>query len=434
MDIVIIGAGASSSICAIEASKNKSNNLIIIESNNKPLKKLLITGNGKCNYTNLNFKDKKIITKENINEFYNNDFYYNSFKNFNNTDLIDYFYKLGMPISIFDKYDKKYIYPITKNSRTLYYLLLDNLNKNNIKINTNETVISFDKKNDKFIINTDKNKYTAKVLVISAGGKSYCEKDNTKYLYDNLNKLNIKTNKTFPALAPLYIDKNIFGKNSKFRFEAYVSLVIDDEIVSSEFGEIQINNDSISGIPILNLSSRAISAISNNKKVVLCINFLYNFFYNKYIADKVDIDFNKYMQDEMIKYFNKQLTSNNKLSIKQLLAYILEPQLVEITINKLKIEDKNVENLTKVDIDRLIDCLLNFKINIISYADYKLAQLTQGGVDIDEIDDMTFESKKIKNLYFTGEIIDVNGICGGYNLQFAFGSGFTVGKILNDKN
>ena len=407
MDIVIIGAGASSSICAIEASKNKSNNIIIIESNNKPLKKLLITGNGKCNFTNLNFKEKKIITKENIKEFYNNNFYYNSFKNFNNTDLIDYFYKLGMPISIFDKYDKKYIYPITKNSRTLYYLLLDNLNKNNIKINTNETVISFDKKNDKFIINTDKNKYTAKVLVISAGGKSYCEKDNTKYLYDNLNKLNIKTNKTFPALAPLYIDKNIFGKNSKFRFEAYVSLVIDDEIVSSEFGEIQI---------------------------VLCINFLYNFFYNKYIADKVDIDFNKYMQDEMIKYFNKQLTSNNKLSIRQLLAYILDPQLVEITINKLKIEDKNVENLTKVDIDRLIDCLLNFKINIISYADYKLAQLTQGGVDIDEIDDMTFESKKIKNLYFTGEIIDVNGICGGYNLQFAFGSGFTVGKILNDKN
>ena len=77
---------------------------------------------------------------------------------------------------------------------------------------------------------------------------------------------------------------------------------------------------------------------------------------------------------------------------------------------------------------------MNFKINIISYANYKLAQLTQGGVDIDEIDDMTFESKKIKNLYFTGEIIDVNGICGGYNLQFAFGSGFTVGKILNDKN
>lgn len=434
MDIIIIGGGASAVLCAIEASKNKNNNITIIEANNKLMKKLLVSGNGKCNFTNLNFLDKNIITKNDVLKFYNNDFYFDAFKEFSNIDLINYFYSLGLAISIFDKYDKKYVYPLTKNSRTLYYLLMDNLNKNNIKVLTEEIVISFTKDNNRFNIITNKNKYNSDVLVISSGGKSYYDKVNVDNIYNSLKSNNINTTDLSPALIPLEFEKNVFDKNSKFRFEANISLMIDGEIISNEFGEIQINDKFISGIPVLNISSKAIIALKNKKDTKLVINFLYNFLYNRYKVLSLDISFEQFMYKEVLNYFNYHKTNNQDLSLKQLLSYLLDTQLIEIILNKLQLNNIKLFKLTDNDIDRLINELLYFKLNIIAYQDFKNAQVTHGGVDIDEIDSKNFESNKIDNLFFTGEVIDVDGICGGYNLQFAFGTGYIVGKNLNDKN
>ena len=434
MNIIIIGGGASAVLCAIEASKNINNHITIIESNSKVLKKLLVTGNGKCNFTNLNFDDKNTITEKDILKYYNNSFYLKTFKQFSNNDLIDYFYNLGLPISIFEKYNQKYVYPLTKNSRTLYYLLLDNLKKNNITIKTDETVTSFSKDKDTFNIATDKDKYNADVVVLSVGGKALYDDSKLDNIYNSLTNNGIKVNKILPALAPLTIENNAFDKYAKFRFEADISLYIDNKKISNEFGEIQINNNLISGIPVLNLSSKAIKGIDENKKIVLSINFLYNFLYNKYITNHINIDFYQYMYDEMIKFFDNQAKNNKSIYLKQVLSYIVETQIIDVIIKRTKLDNKYISKISKDDINKLIDALLDVKLNIVGYSDFKHAQLTQGGVDINEINDTILESNKINNLYFTGEIIDVDGICGGYNLQFAFGTGYIVGKQLNDKN
>ena len=434
MDIIIIGGGASAVLCAIEASKNINNHITIIESNNKLLKKLLVTGNGKCNFTNLNFEDKNTITDKDLLKVYNNSFYLKTFKQFSNIDLIDYFYNLGLPISVFDKYNQKYVYPLTKNSRSLYYLLLDNLNKKNITIKTDETVTSFSKEKDIFNITTNIDKYQADVVVLAVGGKALYDNSNLDNIYKSLTNSNIKVNKVLPALTPLTIENNIFDKNAKFRFEADISLYIENKKISNEFGEIQINNNQISGIPVLNLSSKAIKGLDDNKKIVLSINYLYNFLYNKYNTNHTNIDFEQYMYDEMLRYFTNQTRNNKYINLKQLLSYIVEPQIVDLIIKRIKLDNIDIPKLSKDHIDKLIDALLNFKLNIVGYSDFKNAQTSQGGVDITEINDETYESNKISNLYFTGEIIDVDGICGGYNLQFAFGSGYIVGKVLNDKN
>ena len=434
MNIIIIGGGASAVLCAIEASKNINNHITIIESNSKVLKKLLVTGNGKCNFTNLNFEDKNTITEKDILKYYNNSFYLKTFKQFSNIDLIDYFYNLGLPISVFEKYNQKYAYPLTKNSRTMYYLLLDNLKKKNITIKTDETVTSFFKDNDIFNVATDKDKYNADVLVLAVGGKALYDDSKLDNIYKSLTNNGIKVNKILPALAPLTIENNAFDKYAKFRFEADISLYIDDKKISNEFGEIQINNNLISGIPVLNLSSKAIKGLDENKKIVLSINFLYNFLYNKYITNHINIDFNEYMYDEMNKYFDNQAKNNKSIYLKQVLSYIVETQIIDVIIKRTKLDNKYISKISKDDINKLIDALLNFKLNIVGYSDFKNAQLTHGGVDINEINDTNLESNIINNIYFTGEIIDVDGICGGYNLQFAFGTGYIVGKQLNDKN
>lgn len=434
MNIIIIGGGASAVLCAIEASKNINNHITIIESNSKVLKKLLVTGNGKCNFTNLNFEDKNTITEKDILKYYNTSFYLKTFKQFSNIDLIDYFYNFGLPISIFEKYNQKYVYPLTKNSRTLYYLLLDNLKKKNITIKTDEIVTSFSKDNDIFNVATNKDKYNADVLVLAVGGKALYDDSKLNNIYKSLTNNGIKVNKILPALAPLTIENNAFDKYAKFRFEADISLYIDDKKISNEFGEIQINNNLISGIPVLNLSSKAIKGLDENKKIVLSINFLYNFLYNKYITNHINIDFDQYMYDEMIKFFDNQAKNNKSVYLKQVLSYIVETQIIDVIIKRTKLDNKYISKISKDDINKLIDALLNFQLNIVGYSDFKNAQLTQGGVDINEINDTNLESNKIKNLYFTGELIDVDGICGGYNLQFAFGTGYIVGKQLNDKN
>lgn len=433
MDITIIGAGASGVMCAIEASKNKNNNITIIESNQKILKKLLITGNGKCNFTNLNFNQN--ISKEDFKKYYNNDFYYDGFKQFSNIDLIDYYKNLGLATCVFEKYDNKYVYPLTKNSRTLYYLLLDSLQKDNIKIILEDKFLSFKKIDNKFHIKTNKNNYISDVLVISTGGKAYYDNDNIDYVYKSLIDNNISINTIYPSLCPLKIDNTLFGKNSKFRFDSNITLYINDEKINSEYGEIQISNDLISGLPILNISSKAISSLIKKSKTYISINFLYSIFNTKYQSNNKNKDIDTCMMiKELSDFFYKHKLYNKNITIKQLLSYMLDTQIVNSILTISKTNDLTLSNITEESINKIINLLIDFKIDILGYTDFKSAQVTQGGVDTSEINSMTYESNKIENLYFTGELIDVNGICGGYNLQFAFGSGYIVGKQLNDKN
>lgn len=410
-NIIIIGAGPSGIICAIEASKNKNNNVTIIEKNSKIGVKLLLSGNGKCNYTNTDFNLSE------LKKYYNTDIIKDVFVRFGNVELIRYFDNIGIPSRVFEKNSNKYIYPLTNSSKDVVRVLKNNLNRVNIVLNENIEKINL--KNDKFILNSKNSEFYADELVLAVGGITHTM-FNSNHYFENCFNYNII--KPIPSLVGLKTKDDLFSNIDSFRVFAEVSLIINDEVIKQEIGEIQIKNNTISGIPVFQLSKIAGRHILKDK-VYIEINFL------KYIIETNEHYF-EYIKNRLCNFIGK--------TIYDFLIGILDIKLIDNMINKLHLShkmiiDKNIINEDKF-ITQLTILLTKYRIQISDFDDLSEAQVTSGGIDINEVDLKSFMSKNNKNLYIIGEMLDVDGICGGYNLQFAFSSGYICGVYLNDSN
>jgi predicted Rossmann fold flavoprotein len=310
MDIVIIGGGASGLVAAITASKNKNNKVTLIEKNQTLGKKILATGNGKCNYynsdqnlshynsTNTNLI-KEIITKENTKE------------------IEEFFSKLG----IIPKIKNGYYYPFSNQATTIRNALVNELNKSNIKILDNEKVTSIKKENNKFIIKTENNSIKADKVIISTGSKASPKTGSDGMGYDFLKEFNHTIIKPLPALVQLKANASYLKEWSGIRTDIKASLYINDEFIKSEEGEIQLTNYGISGICIFNLSRFVSRSLNENKKVKINLNFI-----------------------PMIDNIEETLSNLNKSNktIKNLLDGILNSKLVDIIIKMCEIETQDI--------------------------------------------------------------------------------------------
>ena len=408
--IIVVGGGASGMICAIEASKK--HDVLVIEKNNKLGKKLLLTGNGKCNYTNLN------LTTDNIPLYYNNDFYKTAYQKFNNNMLVDYLKNIGIEPHIFERDGFKYIYPITNKSKDVYYCLYNVILNSKIDIIYNEKVIDINTMKDSFQITTDKNKYFADKVVVATGGKSYIKTGSDGFMFEVLNKNGYNINTPLPALCGIESDNKIFKMLDSFRSFLKVKLYIDDKFIDEYCGEVQFNNYGLSGIPIMNMSSKISRNLYKNKNIYVSLDFLFE------ILDTKDLNNVKL-------YLTKRKEILYNLKTTEFLSGIIDYRLANC-INDILNIDKNklINDLTVDEIEKFVDILTNMKIYITKTRDFDEAQIITGGVDTNQIDCNDFQSKLHKGLYFTGEVIDVDGICGGFNLQFAFGSGYIVGNSI----
>lgn len=400
---VVIGAGPSGVTSAIYASL-RGEDVTIIERNDKPLKKLLLTGSGRCNYMNDDFD---------IGHYYGKDIelFKELFTKENKKILLNFFETLGIePLIVNGCY-----YPYSNTSYAMYEALISEIDKRGIKLNLSEKLLDITFCNDKFKLKTDKNTIFCDKLVISTGSKSFPKTGSDGNLFPYLEKLGHKLEPIYPSLVKLKTNELYQKKWDGVRSIVKVSLYENDKFIKEEFGQVQFLKDGISGICIFNLSGYVNKGIMEGKREQIKINFM----------PFLDIDPLKWFYDR-----NKKLYKRN---IFELLEGFLNYKLIDIILHKSNLERTNLfENLTNDEKLNLIKNLIEFEIDIKEISNIDNAQVCGGGIFLRDINPWNMESKLIKNLYFTGEVLDIWGDCGGFNLAFAFLTGILSGRFNDD--
>ena len=387
--VVVVGGGASGLVASIMARKN-NNEVIILEKNNMCGKKILITGNGKCNYWNEN-QDliyyhssneevlDKIITGENKNK------------------VLNFFSSIG----IIPKIKDGYYYPYSNLAASIQYALIKEAEVLGVRIIENYNVETITKKDSKFIINDDI--YCDKVI-ISTGSKAAPKTGSDGKGYEILTHFGHKIIPVLPALVQLKGEESYFKMWNGIRTNTNISLYVNNKFIKEESGEIQLTDYGISGICVFNLSRYVSRALSENKKVHVNINFA-----DWFKGDKED--FIIFMDNRNIRMKNRK--------IYELLEGFLNYKLVDtiLKINKID-KESNWDNLNKEQKEKIAVSILSFHLNITDTNSFDKAQVCSGGVSLEEINPKTMESKLVDDLYIVGEVLDIDGDCGGYNLGF----------------
>ena len=392
MKIGIIGGGISGVVCAIKASIN--NDVTIIERNDKLLKKLLLTGNGRCNYFNSNMDISNFNSSSNLDSFITE-------KNINK--VLDFYDSIG----IIPKIKNGYYYPYSNTALSIKEALIKELKNNKVNVITDYLVENIEFKNNKFILN---NNLEFDKLVIATGSRAYPKTGSDGIGYELLNSLNLNIIDPLPSLTPVIGSESYFNDWNGIRCEAKVSLYENNNFIKEEIGELQLTNYGLSGICIFNLSNIISRGINKGKKEVIHINFLP-------FVDNIETFL---------------IERNNKLvnrTIIELLEGLLNYKLVKVILKKSNIKEDTILEQIK-DKNILYKNLIDFELNIKDTKGYDYSQVCSGGLDLNEINLNTMEVKKINNLYVIGELLDVDGLCGGYNITFATLSGIIAGENI----
>lgn len=399
-DLAIIGGGMAAMAAAIEAGKNNKK-VIIIEKNEKLGKKLYATGNGRCNITN-SYLDYATCYNSSDDDYIS--FLENSIGKEPYAEIMKFLADIAVPT----KDINGYIYPMSLQASSFVWTLLDKLNEYNVETALKTQITNVTKEHKYFVVQSENDVYKAKNVLIACGGKSYVKLGGTSSGYDLAKNLGHTVKKTRPTLCGL-ISNSVDERLSGVRANCKVKLVNDGKLIKTETGELQLNDKTLSGIVIFNISSLAGRLIDEGKKVEVTIDFV-----PEYDTDAIKETFN----------------NNNNRTILAALNTMINDKLAMVILEDLSVSKKTkVNELTNSDISAIISCLKNYKFSIDGLKDYESAQATAGGVSIDEIYD-DFSSKLVRNLYFAGEVIDIDGICGGYNITFAILSGLKVGKMI----
>ena len=404
-DVLIIGGGASGIVSSIFA-KNDKNKVIVLERNNDVLKKLLMTGNGRCNYLNESYSMNnyhsenidivdKIISSDNISK------------------VKDFFDSLG----IIPKIKNGYFYPSTNQASTIKEVLYDKAKSIGVDIRCNSLVTNIDKVNDKFIVTVNNEKIETTNLIISTGSFAYPNTGSDGMGYDFLKKFNHTIIKPLPALVPLISNFKYLKEWDGVRSDVSLELFEDGKFISKEDGEVQLTNYGISGICTFNLSHFVTRGLDIGKKEVIKINFV------------------PFIETLITPWMDNYSKLNSSKNLDKLLSGFLNKKLVSIIL-KVSDLDKNLYYKDLSNEEKLTLCknLKGLEVEIISTKSYENAQVVNGGVSLLEINPNTMESLKVNNLYIIGELLDINGNCGGYNLTTCWISGMMAGCDISDKN
>ena len=405
MDTIIIGGGASGVVCSLFA-KNKNNKVTILERNNTLLKKLLLTGNGRCNYMNEEYSTK--------NYHSNNIDIVDKIISTSNIDMVkEFFDNLG----IIPKIKNGYYYPYSNQAITIKNILEKEVKDKNIEVKYNTLVKSIKKDNNKFIIECDNDNYVCDNLVIATGSFAYPKAGSDGMGYDFLKEFNHTIIKPLPALVQLESNFKYLKEWDGVRCDVRLELFEDDKYLDFEEGEVQLTNYGISGICTFNLSNYITRGLDEGRKEVIKINF---------------VPFIETLITPWMDTYSKKHSNKN---ISELLEGFLNYKLVNIILKCSNISNNSYYKDLSND-EKLVLCknLRSLEVEITSTKGFDNSQTCNGGVSLLEINHNTFESNLVSNLYITGELLDINGNCGGYNLTTCWISGILSGKNIGDKD
>ena len=397
MKVIVIGGGASGLVSSIIASKN--NDVTILEKNSSLGKKILVTGNGKCNYFNSDFNTSHYTNKLDII----------------NDENIDKIYNFFDEIGIVSRINNGYYYPMSNQAVSIVSSLVTEVNNHNIKVVLNTIVNDIKKENNKFIINTNNGVYTCDKVIYAVGSKAMYDTDIEANNYKILENLGHKITPLYPGLSKLKTNIN-FKELAGVRNDSLLSLYIDNVLIKEEVGELLFNENGLSGICVMQLSNYANKSIRDSN-VVVKINFL----------NKLNINTYEECKEFLTKRNSKLPNRTLSLLFDTVLNYKLSNFIIKYSNLKL---DNYLNKLDNKELDTLINNLINFEVKITGYSNFKESQIVVGGVPLNEINLNTMESRIVDGLYITGEILDVNGDCGGYNLGFAWLSGIIAGENI----
>lgn len=397
MNIIIIGAGPAGMVAAINA-KNENNNVILIEKNDRVGKKLLATGNGRCNYTNLNLSE---------NNYSSPSFVKKTLEEFSNHDLINYFSLLGLESTT----DGNRVYPITLKANSVLNTLMYWLDKKGIDIRSNTEVKEIKKNKNGFDVITSHDKIEADIVIAAFGGKSMPASGSDGKSFEILKKLGLKITELKPALTQVKLESKYLKHLSGTKVIGKAKLFKGNKEIDERNGEILFTNYGISGPPILDLSVN----ISEG-------NFIEVPLINNVDENTVDKLYSRYYMLE-------------DFSLEEYLMGIVDKKFIHYIIDYLNLDKKIAMNMISMpDFQKIIEILLKSKFRVIGTTGFKNSQVTRGGVDLSEVNNYDYSSKKFENLYIIGEALNIDGDCGGYNLHFAFASGYRLGKMLSENN
>lgn len=402
-NVIVIGGGASGMMAASIAAR-EGNHVKLIERNEKLGKKLFITGKGRCNVTN---------SIDDINELINSipgngNFLYSAFYTFSNYDLMDFIESLGVKLKI-ERGNR--VFPASDKSSDIIKAFERCLSRHNVDIMLNSRVDDIIVENKKVIgVICNGRELLCDSLVIATGGKSYPLTGSTGDGYKFAEKAGHTVVRPRPSLVPLVAGESWIKELQGLSLKNVSIKVFDkDKTLYDDFGEMIFTHFGVSGPIILSASRFIIDRLPG--KIIIKINL-------KPALTAVQLD--KRIQKDFEKYSRKQFRNS--------LDDLLPKKLIPVIISLSGIsEDKEVNQITREERTNLVSLIREFPVNITDTRQLNEAIITSGGVSVKEIDPSTMESKLINGLFFAGEVIDVDGLTGGFNLQIAFSTGYCAG-------
>ncbi len=403
MKIAIIGGGASGLCSAISAARKAEINKIkaditVFETNQRAGKKLLATGNGRCNMMNMN---------ENVKYFGDVSFAESVLKRYGAKSNLRFFASLGL----YTRADEEgRVYPLSNQASSVLDALRFECERLGIKIFTEREITEIEKNQNGFTLNSNMN-FDKAVLACGspAGVKSFCG-------YELLKSLGHTVTKTAPALSKLEVKNKQLVKSLKgVRHKVKISLFIDNKLKAQEDGEVLFTDYGLSGIAVMQLSS-----------------YISRHFMKSKTCPAVSIDLVSSIDEVYFKKLLFDIVQRNKNGkAENLLTGFMPKKIGEAILKECKIPfDKTYGEITESEIEKIISISKAWCFEIAGVKGYADCQVTAGGALCSEFSNKTLESKICKGLYCCGEILDIDGLCGGYNLQWAWSSGRLCGESL----
>jgi predicted Rossmann fold flavoprotein len=400
-DVIIIGSGAAGLMASISAKKHHPK-VLVLEQMDDIATKLKATGGGRCNLTNTLeaglFMDK--FGK-------NGRFMRDALLAFSSSDLQNFMSSIGVDTHAPDGFR---VFPVTHKSSTIIEGMSKKLNEEHIELICNQKVIEVKKIDELFELKTNNSSYKTKYIILATGGNGYKNLGATGEGYEIAQDLGHTVTKLYPAMMPLFTKETwVANCTADTIAKATIQVNIKKYQKLKATGDLIFSKNGIRGPVVLDFAREITPLFDKFEEIEVCVNMIKN-------RD----------ENDLIELFKKSPLK----SISDVLLSIIPKSICDELLKRIDVCGKNIyKNLLGEEKTKLLKIFTKTPLTIVGSDGFKLAMITRGGIDLQGINPATLESKIVPNLYFAGEIIDIDGPCGGYNLQWAFSSGYLAGLL-----